>query len=112
IKKAVTDSGSEVKADKDKPALTNLLTIYSALSDEPIKQIEDRYRGQGYGRFKAGLAEVINEKLKIIQDLYNSYMQNPTEYIYPLLDSGAVQAQAVANNTLNDVKASLGVRVR
>ncbi|HBY73779.1 MAG TPA: tryptophan--tRNA ligase [Candidatus Kerfeldbacteria bacterium] len=112
IKKAVTDSGSEVKAGKDKPALTNLLTIYSALSDEPIRQIEERYRGQGYGRFKAGLAEVINEKLKIIQDQYDTYIENPTEYIYPLLESGAIQAQVIANNTLNDVKASLGLRVR
>src|SRR5215203_7403210 len=58
IRRAVTDSGSEVLAAPDKPALTNLLTIYSLLSEEPISAIEARYSGQGYGVFKSDLAEV------------------------------------------------------
>src|SRR5918995_2607644 len=51
IRRAVTDSGSEVIAASDKPALTNLLTIYGLLSEEPISAIEARYAGQGYGAF-------------------------------------------------------------
>ena len=57
IKRAVTDSGSEVKAAPDKPALTNLLGIYSLLSNEPIAEIEDRYAGKGYGAFKTDLGD-------------------------------------------------------
>ena len=55
IRRAVTDSGSEVLAAPDKPALTNLLTIYSLLSGEPIPAIETRYAGKGYGAFKSDL---------------------------------------------------------
>lgn len=109
IKKAVTDSGDEIRAAKDKPALTNLLTIYSALTDEPILHIEQRYAGQGYGRFKAGLATVINKSLQYIQERYDSYMQNPQEYITPVLSDGALRARQLANKTLNDVKDKIGI---
>lgn len=104
IKKAVTDSGSEVKADKTKPALTNLLTIYAALSGEPIARIEQRYVGQGYGRFKADLAAVINRTLQTIQAQYDPAVQR-------LLQAGAKQANQVANTTLQHVKTSLGLRI-
>ena len=67
IRRAVTDSGSEVLASPDKPALTNLLTMYSLLSGEPISVIEDRYIGKGYGAFKSDLAEVIVSSLAPIQ---------------------------------------------
>ena len=67
IRRAVTDSGSEVIAAPDKPALTNLLTIYGLLSEEPISAIEARYAGQGYGAFKSDLAEVVISSLAPIQ---------------------------------------------
>src|SRR4029079_16643187 len=56
IRRAVTDSGSELIAAPDKPALTNLLTIYSLLSGEPIPAIEARYAGKGDGDFTADRA--------------------------------------------------------
>src|SRR3712207_5207240 len=52
IRRAKTDSGTEVKATPDKPALTNLLGIYASLTDRPVPEIEDQYRGKGYGDFK------------------------------------------------------------
>jgi tryptophanyl-tRNA synthetase len=67
IRRAVTDSGSEVTAAPNKPALTNLLTIYSLLSGESIQQLEDRYEGKGYGEFKSDLAEVVVSTLSPIQ---------------------------------------------
>ena len=60
ISRAVTDSGSEVRADEQaKPGITNLLRIYSALTGETLASLEQRYAGQGYGAFKKDLAEVV-----------------------------------------------------
>ena len=59
INRAVTDSGSEVVASPDKPALTNLLCIYSIFSDTPVAELEARYQGVGYGGFKKDLGDVI-----------------------------------------------------
>lgn len=109
IKKAVTDSGSEVKVGKDKPAITNLLTIYSALSGKSISNIETLYRGQGYGRFKQHLAEVIIQCLKPIQEQYKIYLANPGKFIEPVLVDGAKRASSIANKTLNDVKEKIGI---
>ncbi|HEU5432081.1 MAG TPA: tryptophan--tRNA ligase [Thermomicrobiales bacterium] len=67
IRRAVTDSGSDVIAAPDKPALTNLLTIYSLLEGEPIPAIEARYAGKGYGAFKQDLAEVVVAGLEPLQ---------------------------------------------
>src|SRR5512135_2075745 len=60
IARAVTDPGSEVRADPEaKPGVTNLLRIYSALSGEPVAALEARYQGSGYGGFKKDLAELV-----------------------------------------------------
>ncbi len=67
IKRAVTDSGTEVRAGPDKPALTNLLTIYSLLAGEPVEAIVARYEGKGYADFKADLGELVVESLAPFQ---------------------------------------------
>src|SRR6201993_1428709 len=60
IARAVTDPGSEVRADPEaKPGVTNLLRIYSALSGEPVATLEAKYQGTGYGGFKKDLAELV-----------------------------------------------------
>lgn len=109
IKKAVTDSGTDVTAGKDKPALTNLLTIYSALSGKSVAEIEQLHVGQGYGRFKQNLANVIIEHLKPIQQAYELYMSEPTHHIEPVLSDGAKRASVIANKTLHDVKTKIGI---
>ena len=68
IRRAVTDSGADVVAAPDKPALTNLLTIYSLLSGESVPALEERYAGMGYGAFKSDLAEVVVSALAPIQE--------------------------------------------
>ena len=67
IKRAVTDSGAEVRPAPDKPALTNLLTIYSMLAGESIDAVVARYDGQGYAQFKKDLAEVVVDALAPFQ---------------------------------------------
>ena len=60
IRSAVTDSGSEIRFDaEEKPGISNLLTIYSALTGEPITALEEQYAGHGYGDLKNDLADVV-----------------------------------------------------
>ncbi len=86
IKRAVTDSGSEVRAADDKPAITNLLGIYSLLSDESIPQIEDRYAGKGYGAFKTDLATIVVDAIRPIREKLLDYEANPDHAIEVLAD--------------------------
>ena len=59
-KSAVTDSDGIIKFDRDnKPGITNLISIYAGLTDMPIKDIEAKYEGEGYGKFKGDLAEIV-----------------------------------------------------
>ena len=67
MKRAVTDSGKEVYSDASKPGVSNLLTIFSAVTNKPINTLEQEYRDGGYGKFKTDIAEAIIEFLKPIQ---------------------------------------------
>ncbi|MFA5197638.1 MAG: tryptophan--tRNA ligase [Patescibacteria group bacterium] len=107
IMKAVTDSGSEIKYDqKNKPAIANLLTIYSLLSGEAIKNLENKYKGKGYGDFKKDLAEVVKKFLTDFQAKYNKISDKEVRKI---LDDGAKKAQAIADETLARAKKKIGV---
>jgi len=106
IKKAVTDSGKDIISGADKPALTNLLTIYSLLSGKPINDIENEYQGQGYARFKSGLAEVIVDFLKPFQEKYNSL---DDKEVLNILEQGAQKAQKIAGQTMTEVKKKVGL---
>lgn len=107
IMRAVTDSGKEIKHDRiNKPAISNLLNIYSLFSKKFIKDIEKKYEGKGYGDFKKGLAEVIGEFLNIFQKKYNSFSD---EEVREILKDGAEKARPMADVTLKKVKEKLGV---
>ena len=106
IKKAVTDSGKEIVFSPDKPALANLLTIYSLLGGESIKEIERMYQGKGYADFKNGLAEVVVEFLGSFQKRYNELND---EEVLKILNDGANQARQVAGQTLKEVKEAMGI---
>ncbi len=108
IRRAKTDSGTEVKATPDKPALTNLLGIYASLTDRPVPEIEDQYRGKGYGDFKKDLAEVVVESLTPIRERTLELLDNPRE-LDEVLESGAEKAREVARSTLHDAWAKLGL---
>ncbi len=108
IARAVTDSGSEIKSGKEKPALTNLLTIMSILSGEKIVELEKQYAGKGYGQFKKDLAEVVIDSLAPLQKNYQRLMKKPSE-LKEILDDGANRARAVAAKTMATVRERIGL---
>lgn len=108
IKKAVTDSGEDIRVASDKPAVSNLLTIYAAVSGKTIAELESEYRGAGYGTFKNDLAEAVIEFLKPIQVRYNSIIEQPDK-LQDIMNLGKQRACKVAEKTLQDVKIKLGV---
>jgi len=107
IMKAVTDSGSEIKYDqKNKPAIANLLTIYSLLSGEAIKNLENKYKDKGYGDFKKDLAEVVK---KFLTDFQTKYNKISDKEVRKILDDGAKKARIIADETLARAKKKIGV---
>jgi tryptophanyl-tRNA synthetase len=108
IRRAVTDSGSEVTSAPDKPALTNLLTIYSLLSGESIPELEARYAGQGYGVFKGDLADVIVTTLAPIQARLAELNDNPAMARAVLIE-GAERARVRAQATMALVRDRVGI---
>ena len=108
IRRAVTDSGSEVVATPDKPALTNMLTIYSLLSGDSIPAIEARYVGKGYGAFKSDLAEVVISSLAPIQTRLSDLNQDP-EVARAILQDGAESARTRAAVKIAQVRERMGL---
>lgn len=108
IKKAVTDSGGDVQSGPDKPALTNLLTIYSLLSGEPIPEIETRYAGKGYGAFKSDLAEVVVAAISPIQIRLAELEADPAIAARVLRD-GAARARAIAAPKMDLARDRIGL---
>ena len=107
IKTAVTDSGREIVAREDKPAITNLLSIYSVASGKTIKDLESEYDGKGYGDLKKDLAEALVVYLAPIQERYKQFASDPGE-VERILEAGAEKAQSVASKTLATVYDRVG----
>jgi tryptophanyl-tRNA synthetase len=109
IARAVTDAGSEVRADEDaKPGITNLLRIYSALSGEPVAALEARYRGAGYGGFKKDLAELVVATFAPIREKTERILADEAG-LDRLLAHGAAQARQVAAQTMATVRERIGL---
>jgi tryptophanyl-tRNA synthetase len=108
IRRAKTDSGSEVLSSPEKPAITNLLNIYAGLAGLPVPEIEERYRGRGYGDFKKDLAEVVVDALSPIRERALELLNDPKE-LDDLLESGAERAREVAHANLRDARARMGL---
>jgi tryptophanyl-tRNA synthetase len=109
IKSAVTDTGREVTFDEEsKPGISNLLSIYSAISGRTIKSIEADYVGKGYGDFKKDVAEIVTESLKPIRESALGYLQDERALL-EILRTGAERAEAVASQTLATVYNALGL---
>jgi tryptophanyl-tRNA synthetase len=108
VKSAVTDSGREVVAGRDKPAVTNLLTMFAAVEETPVGELENRFAGAGYGDFKAALAEAVVAALTPVRERYEELMADPAE-TERLLAAGAKKAAAVAEVTMAEVRARVGL---
>jgi tryptophanyl-tRNA synthetase len=108
IRSAVTDSGSEIRFDPEaKPGVSNLLTIYSALTGRPISALEDEYAGRGYGDLKKDLAEVVVDFVTPFRTRTLELLDDQS-YLTDVLRRGAEQAGAVAAGTLRDVYQRVG----
>ncbi len=108
IRSAVTDSDSVVRFDEaEKPGVSNLLTIYSALTGRTIEELVKAYDGRGYGDFKGDLAEVVVEFVTPFRDRTRALLDDRAE-LDAVLKSGAERAREVASKTLADVYDRVG----
>jgi len=109
IKTAVTDSGREVKYDaKNKPAISNLLTIYSLFANKAIVDLQKKYQGKGYAEFKKDLAEVIIKGLTDFQKKRKELEKNPKK-VEKILENGAKKAQKIAQKNILEIKKKMGL---
>lgn len=108
IKKAVTDSGKEIKYSPDKPAIANLIAIYQGLTDLSFEEIEKKYHGKSYVEFKNDLAEVIIKALAPLQKKMEELVSRP-DYLLGILKQGSQKAELIAQKTLIEVKKKIGL---
>jgi tryptophanyl-tRNA synthetase len=108
IMRAVTDTGTEVLFDEEnKPGISNLLRILSALTGTPIPELVSRYAGQGYGTFKKDVAEAVIETFTPIRERTEKLLSNEAE-LDRMLAIGAERASAVAKQTMAQVRDRVG----
>jgi len=108
IMRAVTDTDGEVRADEAaKPGVTNLLRIYSALAEEPVASLEQRYAGSGYGTLKKDLAEVVVDAFAPIRERTEKLLADEAE-LDRLLAEGAARARRLAAATMVRVREKIG----
>lgn len=108
VMRAVTDSGSEVRAAPDKKGITNLLDLMAAATGATVTDLEERYRGARYGDFKAEVAEAVNAALRPVRARYAELRADPAG-VEDLLRKGAGRAREVAAATMADVRDRVGL---
>ena len=109
FKKAVTDSENKVRFDlENKPGVSNLMQIYSAITGKKMDEIENEFDGKGYGDFKMTVANAVIDKLKPLQEKYKEILNNK-EYLENIYTKGAENARKIASKTLEDVKQKIGI---
>jgi tryptophanyl-tRNA synthetase len=108
IMRAVTDTGSDVLYDEEnKPGITNLMRIFSALSGTPAGDLERRYEGSGYGQFKKDLAQLVVDTLTPIRERTEKLLGDE-EQLDRILAQGAVRAGEAAARTMEVVRDRVG----
>ena len=106
FKRAVTDSGTEIRFNESRPAINNLLTIYHLLTGKSTEAIEEHFSGKGYAKLKEELADVTIEFLKPFQERVRTIDDGKLNAI---LESGATRAQEIARKTLSEAKTNMGL---
>lgn len=107
FKRAVTDSGNEIRYLEDKPGISNLIEIYGIATGRITADIEREFEGRGYKEFKLAVGEAVAAMLKPIQDRYNKLGQDK-EYIDGIIKRNAEKADYYANKTLRKVQKKIG----
>lgn len=111
IMKATTDSEGIIRFDKDeKPGLSNLINIYSALSDKTIDEIIAMYEGKGYGDFKKDLVEITVDALTPIKERFDEIRSS--QELIDILEDGAEKANSIAEKTMARVKDNFGLGLK
>lgn len=108
FKSAVTDSESSVHFSETKPGISNLMTIYSAVTGKKMDEIETEFSGKGYGDFKAAVGEVVAEELRPIRENFKRLM-NDRAYLDKAMEKGAENARRIAYKTLTKVEKRVGL---
>ncbi len=109
IKSAVTDTGKEIKFDeKNKPGISNLLTIHSALSGKTIAELENEFAGKGYGDFKGAVAEVVTSYFEPVRTKAQELLADEGELL-KILHQGRDKARTIAAATVKKVYDALGL---
>ena len=106
FKRAVTDSGTEIRFDASRPAITNLLTVYQLLTGKSPEQIESHFEGKGYAHLKSELAEATIEFLRPFQERMRAISD---EELHAILSEGAEKARGIARETTRVVKERMGI---
>ena len=108
FRSSVTDSGREVRRGPDKPGITNLIEILSAVRGSSPEEIEQEFDGSGYGAFKTAVAEAVTEYLRPVHDEYESIRGDEAE-LERILARGAEKARGIISGTMIDVRRAMGV---
>ena len=108
IKRAVTDSGEGIEYSPKKPAIANLMSIYSSFSELSFSEIEKKFKGKGYGDFKNDLAELVIKKLKPFQEKKKALNKKP-KYVKKVLEDGAKKASKIAKKNLLEIKKKMNL---
>jgi tryptophanyl-tRNA synthetase len=111
VRSAVTDSGREVLARPDKPAISNLLELFSVVTGSSVGELEQAYAGRGYGDFKSDLADAIVAFLAPVQDRYRE-LRDDQARLTAILERGAAKAQAIARENLTLARSRMGLLQR
>ena len=106
-KRAVTDSGSEVRYSEDKPGVSNLIDIYRTCLGKSVEEVEREFEGKGYGVFKEAVGEAVVSVLKPLQDEFNR-LSKEKDYIDKYIKENAEKASYYANKTLRKVQKKVG----
>jgi len=108
IKIAATDSGKEIVFQEGKPAISNLLTIYSHVSGLTVRELEKKYQSKGYQEFKEDLGEAVIEFLRPIQEKYYQIRQEK-DYLNKILADGLKKAKEISRKTMKRVYQAVGL---
>jgi tryptophanyl-tRNA synthetase len=108
VKKAVTDSGSQISRDASSEGLSNLLTLYSAFKDQDLDKTYDEVEGKSYGEFKSILAELVISELRPIQKKYNE-LRGDEKHLRQILEEGLKYVREISTRTIEDVKIKVGL---
>jgi tryptophanyl-tRNA synthetase len=108
FKRAVTDSGTEIRFDQSRPAINNLLEIYHLITARPVPEVEEHFAGKGYAQLKGDLAEATVEFLRPIQQRVR---ETSDEQLDAILDQGREKAQQIASVTLAHVFERTGLKI-